>query len=153
MKIGSMTASAKGLTKTGAFYSWGNCITHLLNDGKQKKPIIVLDGVRAIACLSIVVFHVNFALNTIGIPLPTFRGLRTLTNALAIAGQCGVVLFFVLSGFLLFFPYAKALLLDSTWPSPLQFYLRRIFRIVPAYYAALFLIILLFNRQYLQFSH
>lgn len=153
MGNGSIATSAKDITKTRTFRSWSQFITRLLDDGKQKNSIPVLDGVRAIACLSVLVFHVNFALNAIHISLPTLRGLQTFTNAIAIAGQCGVVLFFVLSGFLLFLPYAKALLFDSAWPSLRQFYLRRIFRIVPAYYAALFLITLLFARQYFQISH
>lgn len=128
-------------------------ITNLLDSGKQKNAIKVLDGVRAIACLSVLMFHVNFSLSTNHIWLPPVSGIQTLVNAIAIYGQCGVVLFFVLSGFLLFLPYAKALLFDGTWPSLRQFYLRRIFRIIPAYYVALFFMVLLFNREYFQMNH
>ncbi len=66
----------------------------------------------------------------------------------------GVTLFFVLSGFLLFMPYAKALLHpQAPWPLARHFYLRRVFRIIPAYYVCLFLLILISQRQYLQPAH
>ena len=40
----------------------------------------------------------------------------------------------LLSGFLLFLPYARVMLLDEPMPSIRQFYERRIMRIVPSYY-------------------
>lgn len=74
--------------------------------------------------------------------------------SLAYAGSAGVTLFFVLSGFLLFMPYAKALLVEHTsWPLARRFYLRRAFRIIPAYYACLFLLILISQGQYLEPAH
>ena len=153
MGSGSIAIGAEGVAEHKTSRSWIQSITHLLDDGKQKKSIKALDGVRAIACFSVLLFHVNFSLGASHIWLPGVRGLQALVNAFAIYGQCGVVLFFVLSGFLLFLPYAKALLFDSAWPSLRLFYLRRIFRIVPAYYVALFLMVLLFNREYFQMSH
>lgn len=76
-----------------------------------------------------------------------------LLDSLLFFGRYGVTLFFVLSGFLLFLPFAKALLFEQTWPSTWQFYSRRVFRILPAYYLALILIVLLVQRQYLQPQH
>ena len=126
----------------------------LLGDNKQKNNIAVLDGVRAMACLLVLFFHVN----VISRDGHTWQvAVRPLTSAvagsIALAGSSGVTLFFVLSGFLLFLPYAKSHLFESTWPSARLFYLRRALRIVPAYYAALFLIILLFHPEYLQPGH
>ena len=40
----------------------------------------------------------------------------------------------LLSGFLLFLPYARAMLLGEAVPNTKQFYQRRIMRIVPSYY-------------------
>ena len=37
-----------------------HAISMLLEDGKQKNTIAALDGVRAVACLSVLFFHVNF---------------------------------------------------------------------------------------------
>lgn len=85
--------------------------------------------------------------------MPWNIGQEPLLSSFAVFGRTGVVLFFVLSGFLLFMPYAKALLFQEQWPSPRTFYLRRIFRIWPGYYVTLLLMILLFEQQYLQPDH
>ena len=42
-------------------------VTFLLDDGKKKNPIAVLDGVRAIACLAVLTFHLNYAVRDAGI--------------------------------------------------------------------------------------
>src|SRR5690348_16875167 len=91
-------------------------ITHLLEINKQKNTIAVLDGVRAIACLSVITFHVSGDAHIWEMP-----GLGRLAVAIAMAGDSGVTLFFVLSGFLLFLPYAKSLLSGGEWPAMRQF--------------------------------
>src|SRR5258708_3152827 len=122
------------------------------------KQIPVLDGVRAIACLGIISFHLTdqSGKQYIWKPLHGVHDvpsmLAYLATTLAYAGDSGVMLFFLLSGFLLFLPYAKALLFESSWPSICSFYLRRIFRILPGYYAALFLMILFFHPEFLHSS-
>jgi peptidoglycan/LPS O-acetylase OafA/YrhL len=123
-------------------------ITHLLEINKQKSTIAVLDGVRAIACLSVITFHVSGDAH-----IWDMKGLGHLAVAIAMAGDSGVTLFFVLSGFLLFLPYAKTLLYGGEWPAMRQFYLRRAIRIIPAYYVSLFLIILLAHPEYLHLDH
>ncbi|GCE17831.1 hypothetical protein KDK_16310 [Dictyobacter kobayashii] len=114
--------------------------------GEHKKNIAVLDGVRACAIIAVMAFHINLmALNDLwDLPHHPFA------SALATFGGSGVTLFFVLSGFLLFLPYARALLFQASWPSARQFYLKRAVRIIPAYYVALFLIVLIFQQKYLQ---
>ncbi len=129
-------------------------VARLLEDNKPKNSIASLDGVRALACLSVITYHLS--LLVIGAHI--WKPVEPFTTGLILSGASGVTLFFVLSGFLLFLPYAQALLFERNWPSAWRFYLRRFFRIVPAYYAALFLIILLFppqptNQQYLQPAH
>ncbi|GHO73100.1 hypothetical protein KSD_08710 [Ktedonobacter sp. SOSP1-85] len=124
-------------------------ITSLLDDGKQKNAIPALDGFRAIACLLVVVFHLNFLARESGIWHP-IHDLGTAFGIVALGGDSGVLLFFVLSGFLLFLPYAKALLFEQKLPSARSFYLRRVFRILPAYYVALILLVLLREQTYLQ---
>jgi len=69
----------------------------------------VLDSVRAIACLTVLDFHINLMTRDTHIWNPTNLSHR-LISAIALAGASGVTLFFVLSDFLLFMPYAKALL-------------------------------------------
>ena len=110
-------------------------------------PIAALDGVRGIACLMVIAYHISLMARDQhlwaedGDPLVT---------ALFLAGNAGVTLFFVLSGFLLFLPYAQALLFAQPWPSTRRFYLRRALRIIPGYYFSLLLMVLLAHQEYLQ---
>jgi peptidoglycan/LPS O-acetylase OafA/YrhL len=109
--------------------------------------------VRAIACLIVMAFHICLIGNSTYLWDP-FNLSHALFGAIVYAGAVGVTLFFVLSGFLLFMPYAKSLLVEHTaWPSACRFYLRRAFRIIPAYYICLFLLVLLTHREYLQPAH
>jgi peptidoglycan/LPS O-acetylase OafA/YrhL len=125
----------------------------LLRDIKQdsKNTIAVLDGVRAFACLFVIIYHINrtFGENPFIWSIPSYP----LSTSIVTAGATGVMLFFVLSGFLLFMPYAKALLFDAPWPSARVFYLRRALRILPGYYVALFVLILLSHPEYLHRDH
>lgn len=120
--------------------------THEVQPQKaSKQSIVALDGVRAIAALLVMTLHIN---EIAGIPWNVNQ--NPFATTFAVFGRNGVVLFFVLSGFLLFLPYARALLFEERLPSTRTFYLRRIFRIWPGYYVTLALMILLFERQYLQ---
>ncbi|MGI9062022.1 MAG: acyltransferase family protein [Ktedonobacteraceae bacterium] len=130
----------------------GQWFSYQLEDTKPKNSIAVLDGVRAIACLLVVFYHISLLTARTNIWAPNASA-HPLFSTVALAGASGVTLFFVLSGFLLFRPYAKALLAESSWPSAKLFYLRRSFRIIPAYYVCLFVIILLSQQQYLQRIH
>ncbi len=132
-----------------AFCQW---IWAGLEDAPKKNAIPVLDGVRAIACLMVIWFHIYRTPRDFHI-WNTQPSDHPLLNSFLYFGEYGVTLFFVLSGFLLFMPFAKALLFEKTWPGIRQFYLRRVFRIVPAYYLSLILIALLFQGQYLQPQH
>ncbi len=126
-------------------------IAILLGDDKQhdKNSIAVLDGVRAVAILLVIGYHIN---------LVTRRSLwdvyaHPLVSSFATFGNAGVTLFFLLSGFLLFLPYARALLFEGSWPSALVFYLRRALRILPGYYLALFAMIVLYSPEFLRPDH
>jgi peptidoglycan/LPS O-acetylase OafA/YrhL len=55
-------------------------------------------------------------------------------------GQSGVHLFFILSGFLLFMPFARAMLDGRPLPSVKRFFQRRALRILPAYYVCLLIL-------------
>src|SRR5436309_540617 len=115
----------------------------------QKKYLAVLDGVRAIACLSVVAYHITLLAIHYHVWHP-YPASNFWVSALALQGVSGVTLFFVLSGFLLFMPYAKALLFaEEQWPSIKHFYVRRIFRIWPGYYVALALLVIFTQQQYL----
>ncbi len=123
-----------------------------LEDSTKKNMIPVLDGMRAIACLIVIWFHIYRIPLDLHLwnPSPSAHPLR---DSFLNFGKHGVTLFFVLSSFLLFLPFARALLFEKTWPSIRQFYIRRVLRIVPAYYLSLILIVLFLQRQYLQPQH
>lgn len=132
----------------------GQWIGKLLGDKekRQKSNIVALDGVRAIACLTVLDFHINLMTRDTHIWNPANFS-HMLISAIALAGASGVTLFFVLSGFLLFMPYAKALVFEGDWPSARQFYLRRVLRIMPGYYFALFAMIFIIHPEYLHPDH
>jgi len=101
------------------------------------KEIRALDGLRAMAALSIVLFHIMLFLQLEYTPLSQAinHGWYYLST--------GVHLFFVLSGFLLFLPYARAMLDGQRLPSARRFYRRRALRILPAYWVCLALMVTL----------
>src|SRR5579859_383189 len=132
------------------FAQW---FTALLEGKAQKNTIPALDGVRAIACLTVVTFHISLITKQ-DIHIWDSANVNPLIAAIALSGDTGVTLFFILSGFLLFLPYAKSLLFAGTqWPSTRRFYLRRALRILPAYYLTLVLMVLIYRPEYRQLDH
>lgn len=97
--------------------------------------ITALDGLRALAALSVMFFHsYHFVTDHVFI---AGHDIGFLWNY----GQSGVHLFFVLSGFLLFTPFARAMLNGRPLPSVKRFFQRRALRILPAYYACLAILV------------
>lgn len=87
-----------------------------------------LEAWRALAALAVMLTHAGFLSGATG------RG--TLPGFLA-RMDIGVAVFFVLSGFLLYRPYALATARDEPQPSTRRFVTRRVARIVPAWLAVL----------------
>lgn len=114
-----------------------------LNDQKPQGTIAPLDGVRALAFLLVFDFHINHA-GMWG------DGNNPWISALFSVGRTGVTLFFILSGFLLFFPYTQALLFEKDWPPPKIYYIRRILRIFPAYFFSLFILVMFTQPSFIQ---
>ncbi|MBL9092694.1 MAG: acyltransferase [Planctomycetaceae bacterium] len=86
-----------------------------------------LDGLRALACLWVVVHHMV----VVDPPLWTPEGYW---RRLLQRGDLGVGIFFVLSGFLLSHPFWDANLRGRTAPSLRIYFAKRVGRILPAYY-------------------
>ncbi len=84
-----------------------------------------LDAVRALGASAVVATHCAFW---------TGRSLRGPFSGVLARLDLGVALFFVLSGFLLFRPFAVARLHGRTWPSTPTYLARRALRILPAYW-------------------
>lgn len=93
-----------------------------------------LNGIRAIAALIVLVFHIDQYFEILGLPRLGYHDTGM--------AQYGVVLFFVLSGYLITF-----LLLEEkkqfTAINYRSFYLRRILRIWPLYYIIIFCVAVL----------
>ena len=80
-----------------------------------------INSLRALAVIAVVMYHV-----AVVFPPPAYAWLRHF--------HAGVSLFFVLSGFLLFRPFAEAL--PSGTVNTARYALNRVLRILPAYYVA-----------------
>lgn len=92
-----------------------------------------IEGLRAVAAGLVVVFHLSTALNV------THPGLVSPGPMYWIGrlGPLGVAIFFVLSGFLLYQPFAQSALADKPGPALGRYFVRRFARIFPAYWLAL----------------
>jgi peptidoglycan/LPS O-acetylase OafA/YrhL len=84
-----------------------------------------LDALRALGAAAVVATHVGFA--TGATASPAWGGLLARMDV-------GVAIFFVLSGFLLFRPYAHAAAHGLPRPGPGRYLWRRALRILPAYW-------------------
>ena len=91
-----------------------------------------LDGLRAVAATAVVAYHVQFLVES---------GQDPLSSAGA-AGWVGVDLFFAISGFILFLPFARAAR-DGRTVDVRRFLGRRARRILPAYWFNLFVLVTL----------
>lgn len=85
-----------------------------------------LDGLRAIAAFAVLVVHVGGATGV------AFRD--TAWAWLVARGEIGVPIFFVLSGLLLYRPWAQAVLADAARPDVRAYLWRRVLRVMPAYW-------------------
>lgn len=108
------------------------------------KEIAALDGLRALAILMVIWCHLYFFASTSGYKVNL--GPQILQRA-ASFGYSGVFLFFCLSGFLLFLPYARSILYGRDLPSMRKFYWRRMLRILPLFYAAVAVLVLFGNNN------
>jgi len=109
------------------------CVTPDGSHTNDDRRSASLDGLRALAALSVFVFH--GWLYTM--PTPDASNRSSVADQLVHEMRLGLVLFFVLTGFLLSRPWFAAAL-DQRSPLDLRRYVRsRVARIAPAYYVAL----------------
>ncbi|HEY1407210.1 MAG TPA: acyltransferase, partial [Spirochaetota bacterium] len=91
------------------------------------------DGIRALACLAVIGHHAFQRLDYFTMPV-----FMQEIQSFFLRGSSGVSAFFVLSGFLLSYPFWKAYLNGGTFPQIKKYIVRRAARIMPGYYAAFF---------------
>jgi peptidoglycan/LPS O-acetylase OafA/YrhL len=89
-----------------------------------------LDALRGLAALSILALH------ALGVPGGTITG--TAAGFYNVLLEGGLAVFFVLSGYLISGPFVRALLDGTPMPTLRGYSLRRVTRIVPAYWLAFF---------------
>jgi peptidoglycan/LPS O-acetylase OafA/YrhL len=98
--------------------------------GNPRFPL--LDGLRGFAVLGILSYHTAQLTGRIGF--------GPLGRASEVAGNDAVVIFFVISSFLLYRPYALARATGRRAPTVRRYARRRVMRILPAYWSALTLL-------------
>jgi peptidoglycan/LPS O-acetylase OafA/YrhL len=94
----------------------------------RRRHFPCFDGLRAFAAVSVVVIHASFVS---GLTVHSPYGIYTARL------EIGVSVFFLISGFLLYRPFAAAHLAGAPSPALGRFWARRLLRIVPAYWLAL----------------
>ncbi len=99
-------------------------------DGRGKAAGFVqgFDGLRAIAALLVIVDHVGTDSGFTG---------RSSLGQFTARGEIGVSVFFLISGFLLYRPFAAAGIEGRPGPNVRSYLVRRVLRIVPLYWVAL----------------
>lgn len=105
----------------------------------------VLDGIRALAILIIMWFHIwqqSWLIPVIRLPFLAKLGLSPTISLDFIPrhGYIFVDLMLLISAFCLFLPHARARLMGESLPDPLQFYKKRLVRIVPPYLLSVLII-------------
>jgi peptidoglycan/LPS O-acetylase OafA/YrhL len=105
-----------------------------------------IEGLRGLAALGVLTWHV-WAHPTNG----SYYGvsLGPLTKLLDNT-RVGVAMFFVLSGFLLYRPFAAAIIRRTPRPSVRDYFFNRLLRILPAYWTVLLLVAALFQDRLLE---
>ena len=104
--------------------------------GLKPRHFAGFDGLRAIAAISILLLHTAFISG-----FTTRSSFGAYTSRLEI----GVSVFFLISGFLLYRPFAVSHLARRRAPNTRRFWERRLLRIVPAYWLALTLLTYVFH--------
>jgi peptidoglycan/LPS O-acetylase OafA/YrhL len=94
------------------------------------------DGLRAVAALAVLATHIAFITGT---------DFRSALGAFTARLDVGVVVFFVISGFLLYRPFVAARFAGAPAPRWPAFLWRRALRILPAYWLALTVTVFVFD--------
>ncbi|KAA8482799.1 peptidoglycan/LPS O-acetylase OafA/YrhL [Arcticibacter tournemirensis] len=110
-----------------------------------------IDGLRFIAILSVFLCHLNvfFIQKNPGGYTSSYHDYPVL-NLVTSNGAYGVYLFFVISGFILFLPFARFYINNEQKPSLKNYYLKRLSRIEPPYFlvmTGLFILLLFVMHQ------
>ena len=111
---------------------------------RDKKRIANLDGVRGLCAMIVVIVHVAFST---GVVLGSESGppQEGIWSILAVGLEVGLGPFFILSGMLLYKPFARMTLIGTPRPTLGKFFLRRGLRLLPGYWLLTAFCLLLLN--------
>ncbi|HZO93690.1 MAG TPA: acyltransferase [Candidatus Baltobacteraceae bacterium] len=110
--------------------------------------IATIDGLRGIAIVLVVWFHV-WQISWQGVVIPV---VNVSLQPLAETGFLGVALFFFISGFVLAVPYADARFVGGAPPTVRHFFTRRFLKIVPSYVLCIAVLIAVGYQSYPTFA-
>jgi len=113
-----------------------------LTSGTAKKRLPRLDGIRGLCAVSVIFAHVAFA--TIVLSPEMGKPPDGIWSILA-AGQLSIGPFFVLSGLLLYRPFVRMTLAGGPKPDIGSYFMRRLARMLPAFYLVTTCSLLLLN--------
>jgi peptidoglycan/LPS O-acetylase OafA/YrhL len=105
--------------------------------------VAALTGLRGLAACSVVLYHTWVYGASSGGTFPSGPFHRLFVNL-----EIGQTFFFVLSGYLLYRPFGRALLTGSPPPKLSHFAIGRVLRIVPAYWTILLIVMALTERRF-----
>ncbi len=113
--------------------------------GSGAPRLVGIEGLRAIAASSILVYHVWLYGAPQRGPVDLGMATKAFDNL-----RAGVTLFFALSGFLLFRPYVASALRNLQTPSARQYLRNRALRILPLYWVVLLVVVLVYEQWLLR---
>jgi peptidoglycan/LPS O-acetylase OafA/YrhL len=115
-----------------------------------RRRFIAGDPLRGIACVAVLIFHVTVAASQLAEPGLRQPGLTDVLGPLGpvlLSGALGFWFFFILSGYLLSLPFLRAVILDGPIPVIGRYARNRALRLVPAFWAALTVTIVVVGTQ------
>ncbi len=142
-RVGSGVSVHSHAPDRGSHFKPLDRIRRITRDGRW---IPEIDGLRFVAIASVFLFHLSGELQLRSgriIPIePRYSGLFWLIDH----GDCGVNLFFIISGFVLALPFARQFLCSSRPVSLRKYFLRRATRLEPPYLLSvlIFVVMLVF---------
>ena len=107
----------------------GKILKTLSRESSSGKFIPEIDGLRFIAIASVVLYHMN---GYVAVKTGRDEHLGIISSFLD-KGNFGVQLFFVISGFIIAYPFASRILAGRRPPSLRKYYTRRLTRLEPPY--------------------
>jgi peptidoglycan/LPS O-acetylase OafA/YrhL len=106
-----------------------------------ERRVASIESLRALAAIGVLVGHIVLRYR------PDGQGIPDYLYQVLIGGGFGVVLFFCLTGYLLFWPFVQQHYLSSSQVPLRRYALNRVLRILPLYYVAIVLLIILRDPQ------